>query len=53
MKSDVVFLLDTSDSQNEDGFRKGVILILETVDKLRNIGPEGTQVRKMHPLRSQ
>ncbi|PAV63519.1 hypothetical protein WR25_07688 isoform A [Diploscapter pachys] len=44
MKSDVVFLLDTSDSQNEDGFRKGVILILETVDKLRNIGPEGTQV---------
>ncbi|KAL6728164.1 hypothetical protein Aduo_009965 [Ancylostoma duodenale] len=43
-RSDVLFLLDSSNSFTEQKFMHAIQLILDTVAHFRNIGPNGTQV---------
>ncbi|WKX98425.1 hypothetical protein Q1695_013817 [Nippostrongylus brasiliensis] len=43
-RSDVLFLLDSSNSFNEQKFMHAIQLILDTVAHFKNIGPNGTQV---------
>ncbi|KAK5975510.1 von Willebrand factor type A domain protein, partial [Trichostrongylus colubriformis] len=43
-RTDVLFLLDSSNSFNEHKFMHAIQLILDTVSQFRNIGPNGTQV---------
>lgn len=43
-KTDVLFLLDSSNSFNELKFMHAIQLILDTVAEFRNVGPNGTQV---------
>ncbi|VDM58427.1 unnamed protein product [Angiostrongylus costaricensis] len=43
-RTDVLFLLDSSNSFNEHKFMHAIQLILDTVSHFGNIGPDGTQV---------
>lgn len=43
-QADVLFLLDSSNKFTEDKFMHAITLILNTVDRLKNIGPDGIQV---------
>ncbi|KIH43424.1 hypothetical protein ANCDUO_26569, partial [Ancylostoma duodenale] len=42
-RSDVLFLLDSSNSFTEQKFMHAIQLVLDTVAHFRNIGPNGTQ----------
>ncbi|VDO65134.1 unnamed protein product [Haemonchus placei] len=43
-RTDVLFLLDSSNAFNQQKFMHAIKLIIETVSQFRNIGPNGTQV---------
>ncbi|CAJ0599339.1 unnamed protein product [Cylicocyclus nassatus] len=43
-RTDVLFLLDSSNSYNEQKFMHAIQLLMDTVKHFRNIGPNGTQI---------
>ncbi|VDN36028.1 unnamed protein product, partial [Cylicostephanus goldi] len=42
-RTDVLFLLDSSNSYNQQKFMHAIQLLMDTVKHFRNIGPNGTQ----------